>query len=156
MNGARGVSSYFEHASRAAGWSICASLWSAVAGWASFVVFIGVAAEYWVADQDLFLVGFNVLPMSFVLGCASWVAQLIFRSQAAMGRVMLALAVVLTFGLVALIQSDKEVPTPLMYVYFGSMLVPGLVMIAAHWMCFEGRIHVKPRPTKPAFTRDAP
>ncbi|NVP55897.1 hypothetical protein [Mycoplana rhizolycopersici] len=131
------MTSFIKDAFRAAWHSVCASFFSGMAGFVMFLFVAQLAVSYWVVDQDFFLVVVNVLPASVAIGCTSWFIQLISRSNAAIGWAMLVLAAATVLGLLTLFQKLAVERTELEYVYLFAALIPGLAMIAVHWLYFR-------------------
>lgn len=131
------MNSFIKDAFLAAGYSVCASFFSGMAGFVMFLFVAQLAVSYWVVDQDFFLVVVNVLPASVAIGCTSWIVQLMSRSKTAIGWAMLVLAIAMVLGLLTLFQKLTVERTELEYVYLVGALIPGLAMIAVHWLYFR-------------------
>ncbi|MDR6758243.1 hypothetical protein J2Y48_003542 [Mycoplana sp. BE70] len=153
MMGVRGLTSLIKDPFRAARRSICAAFFSGMAGCVMFLFVAELAVSYWVVDQDFFLVIVNVVPTAVAIGCASWIVQLMTRSNAAIGWAMLVLAIAMALGLLTLFQKLAVERTELEYVYLVGALIPGLAMFAVHWLYF--RIGIGVNRTPPRTMEDA-
>ncbi|NKN37758.1 hypothetical protein HFC70_15505 [Agrobacterium sp. a22-2] len=120
--------------------SFSASVLSGIGGLLAFGIVAGLFApdgtDKLSVDQDFFMVIFNVPPVSIALGIVSFFAQLAARPYV-MDLVMLCLAALFLAGVLNVYYNYADPSSASEKIYLIGALVPGLIMIVAHWSFFK-------------------